>query len=109
MIRAINGVWAPDVTVNPSGFIDVYINNMIALYVDTPGLDNKACLLASVPMAIHVVARPIPTHKPLPQDPMVMKKKLTVEAGPAEHKVILGWLLNFRCMTVALTKNKFLA
>ncbi len=38
-----------------------------------------------------------------------MKKNLKAEAGLAECNVILGWLFNFQCMTVALPKNKFLA
>ncbi len=50
-------------------------------------------------MAIHAAVQPLSPHKLLPQDPMVMKKKLNAEDGPAECKVILGWLFDFSCPT----------
>lgn len=98
-----------DVPVDPSGFVDVYIDDMIALCVNTPESGNASRLPAAVLMAIHAAARPLSPHEPLPRDPMVMKKKLLAEAGPSKRKVILGWNFDFRRMTVALPKNKFLA
>jgi len=97
-----------DVPVDPSGFVDVYIDDMIALCVETAGSGNATRLPAAVLMAIHAASRPLAPHEPLPRDPMVMKRKLAAEAGPAECKVILGWAFDFRRMTVALPKNKFL-
>ena len=40
---------------------------------------------------------------------MAEKKKLLAEAGPDEMKVILGWLFNFRKLTVYLPENKHVA
>ncbi len=98
-----------DVPVDPSGFVDMYIDNMITLCIDTPRSDNVTRLPAAVLMAIHATTQPLLTNKPLPQDPMVMKKKLKAEARPAKCKEILGWLFDFRRMKVTLPKNKFLA
>jgi hypothetical protein len=40
---------------------------------------------------------------------MDAREKLKAKTGLAEIKVILGWLLNVRTMTIALPKNKFIA
>ena len=37
---------------------------------------------------------------------MAALAKLLAEAGPEEVKVILGWRVNFRNLTMALPKNK---
>jgi hypothetical protein len=40
---------------------------------------------------------------------MDARAKLKAETGLTETKIILGWLLNFRAMTIALPENKFIA
>ena len=40
---------------------------------------------------------------------MAEKKKLLAEAGPEEVKIILGWVFNFRDLTVSLPENKYIA
>ena len=35
--------------------------------------------------------------------------KLLAEAGAEEIKIILGWILNFRTLTIALPDNKYVA
>ena len=40
---------------------------------------------------------------------MPAQKKLIAEAGAKEIKIILGWILNFRTLTIALPKNKYVA
>jgi hypothetical protein len=40
---------------------------------------------------------------------MEARAKLKAETGLTKIKVILGWLLNFRTMTIALPENKFIA
>ena len=34
---------------------------------------------------------------------------MVAESGLSEQKVILGWFLDFRRMTIALPENKFIA
>ncbi|KAL7471407.1 hypothetical protein ACHAXS_011778, partial [Conticribra weissflogii] len=73
-----------DVPFNPLGFIYVYIDDMISLFINKPGSNNLTRLPASVLMAIHAVVRTLSTHKTLPLILMVMKRKLKAEAGWAE-------------------------
>jgi hypothetical protein len=40
---------------------------------------------------------------------MDVRDKLFAEAGLMELKMILGWEFDFRCLKVALPKNKFIA
>ena len=40
---------------------------------------------------------------------MDARKKLIAETGLSETKIILGWLLNFRTMTISLPENKYIA
>ena len=40
---------------------------------------------------------------------MVARAKLLAEAGAEENKIILGWILNFRTLTIALHDNKYVA
>jgi hypothetical protein len=40
---------------------------------------------------------------------MDTRMKLKAKTGLSKNKVILSWLSNFRTMTVALPKNKFIA
>jgi hypothetical protein len=40
---------------------------------------------------------------------MDARNKLIAETGLLETKIILGWLLNFRTMTISLPENKFIA
>ena len=40
---------------------------------------------------------------------MEAQEKLLVEAGAAEIKIILGWILNFRTLTIDLPENKYVA
>jgi hypothetical protein len=40
---------------------------------------------------------------------MDTRAKLKAKTGLTKFKVILGWLFNFRTMTIALPKNKFIA
>ena len=35
--------------------------------------------------------------------------KLLAEAGSEEIKIIMGWILNFRTLTIALPENKYVA
>ena len=40
---------------------------------------------------------------------MVAREKLLAKAGAEEIKIILGWILNFRTLTIALSENKYVA
>ena len=40
---------------------------------------------------------------------MAALAKLLSEAGAEEIKIFLGWILNFRTLTIALPENKYVA
>jgi hypothetical protein len=98
-----------DVPIDPRGLADVYIHKTTGLTVDLPGTLNANRLKAAIPLAIEVAARPNDVNKPIPREPMVAQHKLKAEGGLAKLKVILGWLFNFRGLTVSLPKHKHIA
>jgi len=98
-----------DIDVNPRGFNDVYIDDMIPLTVDIPGTDNLERCEAAALLAIHATARPNHPDEPIPQEEMEARNKLSAEAGLEETKTILGWLIDFRRLTISLPSNKFIA
>ena len=40
---------------------------------------------------------------------MSARAKIIAEAGSEEIKIILGWILNFKTLIIALPKNKYVA
>ena len=40
---------------------------------------------------------------------MAARAKLLAESGAEEIKIIMGWILNFRTLTIALPENKYVA
>ena len=97
-----------DVPVDSRGYTDVYIDDTTGLTVDLPESGNAERLEAAIPLAIKVAARPTNANKPIPREPMVAKDKLKAEGGLSETKVILGWHLYLRTLTVTLPKHKFI-
>jgi hypothetical protein len=42
-------------------------------------------------LAIHMAAKPVDHHEPIPCNEMVAKAKLSAEGALEEQKIILGW------------------
>ncbi len=66
---------------------------------------------AAIPLALHIVGRP---HDPngresFPRDDILAIPKFLAEAKPSERKVILGWTVDTRKLSVALPQDKFRA
>ncbi len=55
-----------DINVNPRGFNDVYIDDMIPLTVNIPGTDNLERCKAAALLAIHTTAQPNHPDEPIP-------------------------------------------
>ena len=51
----------------------------------------------------------INNDEPIPIEKMVALAKLIAEAGAEEIKIILGWIFNFRTLTVSLPDNKYVS
>ena len=98
-----------DIPVDPRGTSDVYIDDLINLTVLEDGSRNDIRIARAALLAIHTTARPLHPEEPIPREEMAALAKLLAEAGPEEVKIILGWLFNFRTLTVSLPDNKFIA
>ena len=98
-----------DIPVDARGIVDVYIDDFIGLTIDLEGTDNAIRLERAPLLGLTAVSREVSPFEPLPRDDMDARAKLKAETGLTETKIILGWLLNFRAMTIALPENKFIA
>jgi hypothetical protein len=98
-----------EIPINARGTVDVYINNFIGLTVDLNETDNAIRLKQAPLLGLTAVSREVSPFKPLPRNDMDAQAKLKAETRLTKTKVILGWLLIFWTMTIALPKNKFIA
>jgi hypothetical protein len=89
-----------DIPVDARGIVDLYIADFIGLTVDLDNTDNATRLERAPLLGLTAVSR---------EDDMDARNKLIAETGFLETKIILGWLLNFRTMTISLPENKFIA
>ena len=71
--------------------------------------ENWKRLNCAVAAIMSVFGRPANDNEPLPREHLISAKKLIAEGSLEEVKVILGWCLNFRTLTAALTEDKYLA
>jgi hypothetical protein len=94
-----------DITVDPRGTVDLYIDDFCGLTVDID--DNATCLKRAPLLALVSAAREVAEIEPLPRDDIEARPKLIAEAGLTKIKTFLGWLIDFRRMTIALPDNKF--
>lgn len=94
---------------DPRGKSDIYIDDLINLTVLKEGSSNDIRIARASLLAIHTSARPLHPEEPIPREEMAALAKLLAEAGPEEVKTILGWLFNFRTLTVSLPDDKFIA
>ena len=98
-----------DLPIDPRGKIDCYIDDTVGITVDIPETDNIQRMECASLLAIHATSRPIHQQEPLPRDEMAAKQKLFAEGALEERKIILGWLFDFRRLTIELPENKFVA
>jgi hypothetical protein len=91
----------------PEGFADVYVDDTMTIFLDTPQTLKRA------PYAIHtatsVVARPSHAQEPIQREHLLSQEKYMAEGAPSETKVILGWLVNFRTLSIHLPDDKLAA
>jgi hypothetical protein len=96
-----------DITVNPRGTVDLYINDFCGLTVD---IYDNTTRLKRAPLPVLVsAARELAEIEPLPCDDIEARTILIAEAGVTEIKTFLEWLMYFRRMTIALPDNIFQA
>ena len=69
---------------------------------------DRARLEAVLPFVLHLIGRPVEagTTESFPRDSQIAVSKFLTEAKASEAKVILGWVVNTRSMTVSLPSDK---
>ena len=91
-----------------TGRVDVFIDDLIDAYPDTP--ENLARKPHVVPLAMHVTSRPhAGDDEPILRRDILSLPKLLAEGAPAEQQIVLGWLLDTRRLLVSLPDDKYSA
>ena len=98
-----------DVPVDARGVEDVYIDDTIALTVDVENSNNIKRLKQATLLAIHCASRDKHVNETIPREEMAARAKLISEEEADKVKTILGWICNFRTLSVSLPDNKFVA
>ncbi len=89
-----------NIPVNPQGTGDIYIHDLIQATVVIEGTDNTIRCERATLLAIDTCACPKHPNEPLPHKDMEAWNKLKAEAGLAERKSILGWILDTQCLLI---------
>jgi hypothetical protein len=92
------------VPVDMNGKIDIFIDDFIGVAPDIG--DTVSRVMKAIPLAIHSVARPVESSDPIPRKDIVSLKKFKAESRMEESKIILGWLVNTRSLSIALPVEK---
>jgi hypothetical protein len=90
---------------NDFGKVDIYNNDTIGIAPDIH--DNATRVSRSIPLVIHALARPLDPSDQLPRKDIISLKKIAVEGQLEETKLILGWIINTRSLSISLPKDKF--
>ena len=86
---------------------DIYIDDITTVTVETE--KNVRVAEKAVLLALHTVARQLNANDAIPRSHMVSLSKLAAEAELEETKILLGWQLNTRKLSVSLPSDKFKA
>ena len=89
------------------GKCDVYIDDTVAIGPDLPG--NRPRLAATIPLAIHLLSRPIILKEHVLRKPPISIIKLRAEGRLEETKTLMGWLYDTRRLRISIPSNKFKA
>ena len=84
---------------------DCYLDDIFGAFMEREAEKSAA----AIPLALHIVGRP---HDPngresFPRDDILAIPKFLAEAKPSERKMILGWIVDTRKLSVALPQDKF--
>ena len=86
---------------------DVFLDDNIEVGLDTPTIRRR--LQGAVALAVDVMSRRLDEDEPLPRKTLINKTKLAAEGKLEERKIVLGWLLDTRSLTISLPEHKFIA
>ena len=77
--------------------------------MDVEDSNNVQRLKQETFLAINCAAKEKHNDKRIPREEMEARENFLAKAGAEEIKIILGWILNFRTLTIALPENKYVA
>ena len=91
----------------PEGKADCFVDDLTTVFLDTP--QNCFQTPAAVPLAIHILNRPLASDEPMPRDLFLAQDKVQAEGGPSEQGTLLGWSICTRSLRIGLPTNKYQA
>ena len=96
---------AVDVDARPQGYHDVYIDDMIQLFLDCQEHLRRAPGI--VPLVLHMLVRPAAPDEPIDRNDILAEDKMKAEGAPSEEMRVLGWLIDTRRMLIRLPYDKY--
>ena len=96
-----------DIPLEAIGKADVYIDDTVTVSLDSEENDPEAA--AAVPLAIHILGRPLISDEPIAQTDLMCLRKLMAEGRLVEIKNTLGWDIDTRNFCLCLPTHKFKA
>ena len=84
---------------------DVYIDNMIQLFVDCERFIKRAPGI--VPLVLHLLVRPSMPDEPIDRNDILAEDKMKAEGAPSEEMRVLGWIIDTRRLLMRLPFDKF--
>ena len=96
-----------DIPLEKFGKADVYIDDTITVSLHSTINNSRAS--AAVPLAIHLMGRPLLPNEPIERSDLLCLRKLLAEGRLEEIKNTLGWDIDTRNFCVSLPSHKFKA
>jgi hypothetical protein len=87
---------AVNIPTNDIGKADIYIDDTIGVALDKN--DNVKRVSAAIPLAIHILSRPLDSLDDIPRKEIISLKKFLAKGRPSKTKTVLGWVLNTRTL-----------
>ena len=97
---------AVQVLTSPESFVDVYLDDMVQLFLDTE--ENLRRSPGIVPLALHLLVRPTAPDEPIKRSDILAADKMMAEGSPSEEMRVLGWLIDTRRLLLRLPNEKFI-
>ena len=94
------------ITANDKGCVDDFVDDGVVVVPDIG--DNRLRGAGALPLAIHLLCRPLAEDEPVKRDDPLSLSKLSEEGTLAEQFVLLGWKINLRLLIISLPRDKFL-
>ena len=96
-----------DIAANSFGCVDDFVDDGVVVVPDIG--DNRLRGAGVLPLAIHLMCRPLASDEPVKREDPLSLSKLSEEGTLAEQFVLLGWKVNLRLLVLSLPRDKFLA